>query len=103
MDRPPLRFNRQVLSELQSIFDFIKADSPDRAAGMIAEILDGLELLRESPIRHKVVGRSQRHDSLVHRVVIGKYLAYYWIDSSDDRVNLITIRHGARRQPKRFE
>lgn len=97
-----IKITSEALSDLQGIFTAIHKDSPQGAAGMVEKILNQLDSLDTMPSRFKVVGRSRSTNLPVHAVVVRPYIVYYRVDEARDWVFVMSVRHGARRQPRRF-
>jgi plasmid stabilization system protein ParE len=70
---------------------------------MVQQLLDEIDGLTTMASRYKVVGRSRKRGSAVHSMVVRPYIVYYRVDESRKYVFVLTIRHGARRQPRRFK
>jgi len=54
------------------------------------------------PRRYRVVGGSRQPKHAVRRTPVSSYLVYYRIDDDQQVVRILSVWHGARRQPKRF-
>jgi len=54
------------------------------------------------PRRYRVVGGSRQPKRAVRRMPVSSYLVYYRIDDDQQVVRILSVWHGARRQPKRF-
>jgi plasmid stabilization system protein ParE len=93
----------EALADLEGIAEYIRQDSPANAAAMVETILDAMESLATMPRRCKRVGQSRQHRSPVHALLVRPYVVYYRIDESPGAVQILHIRHGRRRQPRRFE
>lgn len=91
-----------ALRELEDIFKYLSDNSPQNARNVTDTILKRVRDLTVLPSRHKVVGRSRKTDSPVHRMVVHPYLVYYRVEEDPAVVSILTVRHGARRQPRRF-
>lgn len=89
--------------DLRQIYDYIQENSPQNAAMVAERILHAIDQLYEMPSRFKVVGKSRRTGSSVHAVVVNPFIVYYRVEESRNTVFVLTIRHGARRRPRRFD
>jgi toxin ParE1/3/4 len=103
----PARY-RIVLSprgaaELQAIFDYIAAQSPQNAPRVVERILDAVQSLELMPARFKVARRSRKHGYVVYSMVVPPHVVYYRIMEADQVVRVLTVQHGARRRPRDFE
>lgn len=94
---PTRRFER----ELVDISQYLSQDSATHAERVVDLILNQINSLEVMPHRFVQVGVSKRRDTPVHRLVVDPYLIYYRIEA--DAVYVLTVRHGARKQLKRFE
>lgn len=90
-------------ADIHAIHKYIAQDSEQNAASMIQKLIDSLDGLEEFPHRYRVAEqvKSQRGETRVMLVL--PYLVYYRIMDKQWAVQVITIRHGARRQPKRLD
>lgn len=99
---------RVVLTErasddLDRIYRRIAADSPINADRCLGKLLDRVFALDYSPGSSRVAGRSRSTGVPVHAFVEWPYVIYYQVHESRRDVVVLTVRHGARRQPRRFE
>lgn len=92
-----------ALSDLEAIATFIRQHSEQNAANVAQTILDAIDSLASMPSRFKQVGRSRRRGTPVHAMVVRPFILYYRVERSQSAVYDLTIRHGSRRQPRRFE
>ena len=93
----------EALSDLQAIAAHIRKQSPQNAALVAERLLDTIDSLAALPTRFKVVGKSRRRGTPVHAVVVRPHIIYYRVDDRPAAVYVLHVRHGARRQPRRFE
>src|SRR5437016_3192175 len=93
----------KALADLQSAFHFISQDSEFNAAGITEQILDAIEDLEFMPGRFRFAGKSKKHGRVMHARVVRPFIIYYRIDEARRAVFITEIRHGARRQPRRFD
>ncbi|HEX4125649.1 MAG TPA: type II toxin-antitoxin system RelE/ParE family toxin [Tepidisphaeraceae bacterium] len=89
--------------ELAQIHDYIAKRSPQAATTMVTRILDGLERLCEVPHRTQVLSQPLGLKHPVRSLAIGPYLIYFRALDSERVVRVLRIRHGARRQPRKFD
>lgn len=92
----------RAADELVEICTFIEKDSPQNAAAVAQELLDAIDSLAQFPHRYKV--HQHRHDEskTVRSMPVPPFVVYYRIDDQREIVRVLSIRHGARRQPIRF-
>ena len=90
-------FSAQAEIDLEEIGDFIARDNPVRAETFIDELRDYCRNLAEPPEFRRVVtdfkGRPLR------KALFGNYQVYYSPQIKADGIEIIHIRHGARRAP----
>jgi toxin ParE1/3/4 len=96
-------FSNQVADDLQSIFDYIAARSPENARRFVTRILNEIERLTIFP--HRNVVKCQRHDPAhpLRSLPVRSYMVYFRVFEEDHTVRLVRVQHGARRRPKRFD
>jgi plasmid stabilization system protein ParE len=80
---------------LQEIHDYIAQDQPVNAARWVARVLDRGEQIGEQPRSGRVVPEYQRES--IREIFEGDYRIIYRIRSQ--RVDMLSVRHGARRLP----
>ena len=86
-------------ADLDAIYRYIAKDSPVNARKFIAKLRDELDKLQILPHRYRVYRRFRRIRKTLHRMPVRLYLVYYQVDDRRLLVNVISIRHGMRRQP----
>jgi plasmid stabilization system protein ParE len=97
-----IRFSVDAAASLQEIFNHIRQQSPQNAGDVIERLIGTIDDLAFMPTRFKVVGRSRSTRHEVHACVEYPFIIYYRVDQSKATVFVIDVRHGARRQPRRF-
>ena len=93
----------RACSDLEDIHQYIVKDSPQNASTMVEQLIgaiDGLEIL---PHRNVVYAGEPRPSEAVRRMPVPPFLIYYRVNDMNLTVDVITIRHGKRRQPRRLE
>jgi toxin ParE1/3/4 len=93
----------RAFSDLDAIFDHIKTSSPANAVRTVDRLQHGMQALESFPLRYRVVAGGKHPRGAVRRMPVSSYLVYYRVLESQRVVRIVTIRHGARRQPRRFE
>ena len=100
------RFRIIILPEAQGdlarIYAHISADSPDNATGMIERILDSIDLLKIFPQRHSIEPQARGIPNARRTLPVWPYVVFFRVIDAEYRVLILTIRHGARRRPKRL-
>jgi plasmid stabilization system protein ParE len=82
---------------LQEIHDHIAQDQPGNAARFVAHLLERGEQIGDQPRSGRIVPEYQRET--IREVLEGDYRIVYRIRSQ--RVDVLTVRHGARLLPTR--
>ena len=90
-------------SEIEEIHRYISKDSAANAAAMVTRILDALEPLKQFPHRAKIDRQSPGLRHPVRSLVVKPYIIYFRVLDDDRVVRVLSVRHGARRPPKRFD
>ena len=98
-----IKITNGALADLEGIFDHVQTDSPQNAAGLIERILDDIDRLALLPTRHPVAGNSRRTGLPVYKLVVKPFLVYYRVDLRRKALFVMEVRHGAMRQPTRFD
>jgi plasmid stabilization system protein ParE len=91
-----------VSSDLEQIHSYIAKDSPRNAANFISELLKAIDSLELFPHRYPVHAGRRQPSEAVRRMPVVPYLIYYRVNDNARAVDVVTIRHGKRRQPRRF-
>jgi plasmid stabilization system protein ParE len=102
-DRNRVELTESASADLETIFKYVEQRSPDNAAKLIDRILVAVRGLDILSTRHPVAGRRRSSKAIVYKFVVESFLVYYAVDPRRDRVTVLHVRHGARRQPRRFE
>jgi toxin ParE1/3/4 len=92
----------RAASDLASIHQHIEKDSPQNAASVVADLVQALDSLEALPHRYPVYQGRRQTSQQVRRMPVPPYLIYYRVNDRTLAVGVITIRHGKRRQPRRF-
>lgn len=88
--------------DLDDIYNYIAKDSPQNAKKFVTALVEAVHSLQTMPKRYRVYQRGRRGKTTLRRMPIGMYLVYYWVDDGKRTVEVLTIRHGMRRQPRKF-
>jgi len=92
----------EALSDLERIGDFIAETSVQNAVNQLRRICKSIEPLELFPQQYRVY-QSKRRKSEIRVMSQRPWLIYYRIIEETKTVRVLTIRHGAQRQPKRFD
>jgi len=93
----------EVISDLSGIYDFVESDSPQNAVAVIRKLMESIDSLDQFPQRCKIHLSSKVADRVVRSMSEPPFIIYYRVIDQDRVVEVMTIRHGARKQPKRFK
>ncbi|MBN9890565.1 type II toxin-antitoxin system RelE/ParE family toxin [Salipiger abyssi] len=90
-------FRDEAIQNLKEIGDFIAQDSPERAVSYIQEMRAYCQQIALSPTIRRVVAHIEGR--AVRKALFGNYHIYYTLLSDEDGIEIVHIRHGARRRP----
>ena len=93
----------RALADLQALFAYIQQHSPQNAADVARLIVQAIDSLEQFPHRYEVHASSRDPSRVVRSMPVPPYIVYYRIDEQRRSVRVLTIRHGAWRQPRRFK
>jgi len=103
----PDRYRIVILPEaganIDAIFGYVEQHSLQNATRVAATILKAIDSLEILPRRHKVHSSSRDPRRVVRSMPVPPYLIYYRVVESDKVVEVMTVRDGRRRQPRRFK
>ena len=85
-------------ADLEAIFNYISEHNHSAARKVVQEVVDRVELLRTSPRMGKKYKRKSAADTRV--IVSGKHRVYYNVLPDEQRVEILTVWHTARQEPK---
>lgn len=88
--------------DIERIHAYILRDSPQNADAMIRHLLDAMEGLRQFPRRMIVVPQRNGLRELVRSLPVWPHVIYFRLTESRHLVEILHVRHGAQRPPKRF-
>jgi toxin ParE1/3/4 len=83
---------------LQQLYDHIAEDQPANARRFVDRLTRRAAVLAEHPLTGRVVAKYQRDD--IREVYEGRYRMIYRV--LPDRIDILTVRHGARLLPERL-
>jgi len=88
--------------DLDQIHARIAKDAPLNADAMVKRILDAMEPLKTFPSRMVVIAQKGGLREPVRSVPVWPYIIYFRLVERRKLVEILHVRHGARRKPKRF-
>ena len=94
-----LRFRPDALRDLEDIYEYIAADSPEHGGKFIDLIESKCEALAQSPFMGRL--RPELRDD-VRSFPVQRYLIFYRVLNEDDVVEIVHVFHGARDMEELF-
>ena len=102
----PAHYQVRMLPEasgnLIAIHEHIEKDSPQNATAVARMLIDAIDSLEQFPHRYKVHRSATDPDLVVRSMPVPPFIVYYRVDESDRVVEVMTVRHGSRRRPRRL-
>jgi plasmid stabilization system protein ParE len=102
-DRYHIRAMPRASSDIVSICSHIEKDSPQNAAKVAKVLLDAIDSLEIFPHRYKVHEHRKDPAKTVHSMPVPPFIVYYRIAERSRMVEVLTVLHGRRKQPRRFK
>lgn len=81
-------------ADLDSIFAYIVADSPQNAVAMVRRVLDEIGGLATFPLSHPLAPESDDFPEEIRQLIVGPYRVLYTVGGTV--VHVLRVRHGAR-------
>jgi len=94
-----VNWTRKGRQRLQQLYDYIAEDQPANALSFIDLLTRRVEMLAEHSRSGTIVSRYDRDD--IREIYEGRYRIVYRI--LPDRIDILTVRHGARRLPEKIK
>jgi len=86
-----VQISAAALRDLERLFDFIAAESPERAAKQVLSVRRAFELLAEHPLMGRNA-ESGRRELVLSRGRYGYIAKYRWLPK-EDVVMILAVRH----------
>jgi toxin ParE1/3/4 len=90
-----LLYAQRALNDLAEIIGHIAEDDADAASRFGASLLDHVDLLACFPRMGSIIRRRPQVRKLVH----SPFLIYYRLDENKRVIEVVHVRHGARKPP----
>jgi toxin ParE1/3/4 len=90
-----LRYAQRALTDLAEIVGYIADDDPEAALHFGSSLLDHVDVLQRYPRIGAVIPRRPDVRKLVHSPIV----IYYQIHEEERVVEILHLRHGARKPP----
>src|SRR4051812_43138640 len=103
----PARYRVIILPEafrnLDEILDYIEQDSPQNAATTIDRLWSACRSLNALPHRYKVHRSANAPARIIHSMPVPPFIVYSRVIERPATIRVLTIKHGAKRPPRRFK
>jgi toxin ParE1/3/4 len=86
-----VEITQRALADLERLFDFIAAESPQKARDQILSVRRAFELLTDHPLLGRLA-EGGRRELILSRGRYGYIAKYRWLPA-EDIVLILTIRH----------
>jgi plasmid stabilization system protein ParE len=97
-----VRLTPESIADLDAIHAYFSQDSQDVASKIIEKLLSNIDSLKQFPHRTIYLRKDRRMSRLVRTLPVPPYVIYIRVTDESAIVEILTIRHGARRRPRRF-
>lgn len=88
-----VRWSARSQSDLQSIYEFVRRDSPDAALALMARLISSVRRLEEFPLSGRIVPEFRRRN--MREVIVGSFRVVYEV--AGEEVGVVTVRNASRR------
>ena len=92
----------RTFTDLVEILDHIAIDSPQNAVTTIDRLWRAMQSLQLLPHRYKIHEGRKDPSKTVRSMPVSPFIIYYRVDDQMHVVRILHVRHGHRRQPRRF-
>ncbi|HEX4797412.1 MAG TPA: type II toxin-antitoxin system RelE/ParE family toxin [Humisphaera sp.] len=103
LDRYRIIILPRASADIAEAHAYIERDSPQNATAVVRRLIQTIDSLELLPHRFKVYRASRNAARVVRSVPVPPHILYYRVVERDKVVLILTIRHGARRQPRSFD
>ena len=93
-----VKWSERARVSLIEVRDYIAAENPHAARKVIREIVARTKLLATQPLSSPVYKPAK--DQNVRHTLSGRYRIFYRVHSAESHVEILTIWHSSRREPK---
>ncbi len=100
-DHYRVRITPRASCDIVGICTYIEQDSPRNAASVTQELLDAIDPLEVFPHRYKVHEHRRDRAKTVHAMPVPPFIVYYRVADKHQAVEVLAVRHGSQRQPRR--
>ena len=85
-------------ADLEAILRYIAQDNPSASAAMRLEFLERADQLRQLPLIGAIYERDRA--GRTREILCRSYRIFYRVDATRKRVEILTVWHGARKEPR---
>ncbi len=93
----------RAAEDLAAICEYIAQDSPQAAATVAERLLAAIDSLEVFPYRHKVHRRRRGPAGVIRSMPVPPFIIYYDVLEKRRAVEVLTVWHAKREQPKEFD
>jgi len=91
-----VRLTDRALQDLETIYEFIEADTSERAHAWFKDLAEAIYSLERFPVRGAIAPESKKLRHLLFGKNLNTYRLIYAVDKRNGVINVLHIRHGAR-------
>ena len=102
-DRYRVRIMPRAADDMVGICAGIQRQSPQNASSVARRLLEAIDSLDILPHRYKVHEHRTEPGRTVHSMPVPPFIVYYRVVDRLRVVQVLSVRHGSRRQPRRFK
>lgn len=92
-----VKWTQRASGQLDENKRYISADRPDAANREVLAIIERTEILPQFPETGSVFRRAP--EAVYRELVVGNYRVFYVVKREIDRIDIVTVWHGARGEP----
>jgi plasmid stabilization system protein ParE len=93
----------EAFQNLDRIIEHIRKHSVQNAIATTDRLWAEIQSLSELPHRYETYRPTRKPERSVRSMAVPPFIVYYRVIESPPTVRILTVRHGASRQPKRFK
>lgn len=95
-----VKLSAQAQSQLREIIQYISVDlqAPGTAIKMLDLLGNEIASLSAFPNRIPLISEEPWHSQGIHKMAVKNYLVYFWVDDSNQAVQVTAIVYGRRDQ-----
>jgi plasmid stabilization system protein ParE len=93
--RHNVELSRRAQRDIAEAHEYIRQDAPGRAERWRQRLLAAIDTLEHWPARHSLAPEAETVGMDLRQMLFGAYRILYVVEG--DIVNVLTVRHGARR------